>query len=321
MLYQLKTIFYLLKEKGSPYQLKGDFPFAQDYLDYLEIECALAPRTVEEYCRDLQLFKEYMEKEFFPRGLKPEEVKAGHLRSFLAYLQEKRHNDARARNRKVSSLRSYFTFLNLQEYLERKGNPLKTFKNTKTKKALPLFLTAEEARTLIKASRVNSKLPYRDYAMMRLFLQTACRSSELVTLEREKVDLENGWVRIMGKGGKERILPLTESTARALEDYLQRRLPATPHITRVFLNHRGEPVTRRGVQMIFDRICREAGLLKPNLSVHKLRHTCLSLLLKEGVDLVTLKEIAGHADIGSTEIYLHVTPRELFKGMKKHPLG
>jgi len=128
-------------------------------------------------------------------------------------------------------------------------------------------------------------------------------------------------VLFKGKGDKQRIIPLSKSTLRALGEYLQKRLPASSKNKHIFLNNRGEPITPRGVQLLFKRICKEAEILRPELSVHKLRHTCLTLLLREGVDIVTLKEIAGHDDIGSTEIYLHVTDEEVRLAVKKHPLG
>jgi integrase/recombinase XerC len=184
-----------------------------------------------------------------------------------------------------------------------------------------VFLNLEEAEALIKASRMDSIRPYRDHAMIRLFLQTGLRLDELVRLERSDINLREGYIRVRGKGDKERLLPLTEATARALQEHLERLLPASPQIEKVFLNQRGQPITWRGVQMIFDRICRQAGLVRPGLSPHKLRHTCLTLLLREGVDLMTLKELAGHASISSTAVYAHVDLDDVRNAVEKHPLG
>lgn len=315
---------HTVKEKSSSYLDKADLlPYGQEYIDYLDIERGLARRTMEEYWQDLFLFIEYMNKNN-PKGnapLKLQEITTDSIRGFLTYLKEERDNGPGARNRKLASLRSYFEFLVSSEYLEGKKDPTRKIRNAKKPKTLPVFLSIEESDALIKAARINSKLPYRDYAMIRLFLQTACRVSELIGLETEDIDFSEEHILLKGKGDKERYIPLTESTSLALKDYLERRLPASQDINKVFLNHRGVPITRRGVQTVFNRTCKEAGLLKPNLSAHKLRHTCLTLLMREGVDVVTLMELAGHADISSTEIYIHVTQKDVRIAIDKHPLG
>lgn len=128
-------------------------------------------------------------------------------------------------------------------------------------------------------------------------------------------------MRLIGKGNKERQVPLTEKTCRALEEYLKVRRPVSERERAVFLNKDGRAISRRGVQKLFERICVKAGLSRPGLFVHKLRHTCLTLLLQVGVDLVTLKEIAGHEHVSTTEIYLHVTQEEVRNAIEKHPLG
>ena len=157
--------------------------------------------------------------------------------------------------------------------------------------------------------------------MMQLFLQTGLRLDELTQLEKGDINLEEEYVRVRGKGDKERLVPLTETTIKALQTHLERMLPRAPEIKKVFLNQHGYPITTRGVQMVFDRICGAANLIKKGLSPHKLRHTCLALLYREDVDLMTLKELAGHDDIGSTEIYAHVDMGDVRKAVEKHPLG
>ncbi len=338
---------YTVKEKSSSYLDKADLlPYGQEYIDFLDIERGLARRTIEEYWQDLILFIQYMQEhnressneynegvskdsskednnednKSYEGSVRLEDITTGSIRGFLSYLRDERDNSTRGRNRKLASLRSYFEFLESSEYLEGK-DPTRKIRNARIPKTLPVFLSMEECDALIKASRINSKLPYRDYAMIRLFLQTGCRVSELNGVETEDINFSEEHVLLRGKGNKERYIPLTESTLMALKDYLGRRLPASPDIKKVFLNHRGVPITRRGIQTVFNRTCKEAGLLKPNLSAHKLRHTCLTLLMREGVDVVTLMEIAGHADIGSTEIYIHVTQKDVRIAIARHPLG
>ncbi len=243
------------------------------------------------------------------------------MRDFLSCMVEERKNGPRARNRKLAVLRSYFKFLVTLGVIKYNQNPTRRVMKAKEPQRLPVILSLEEAEALIKVSRLDSIRPYRDHAMIRLFLQTGLRLDELVQLERDDINLAEGHVLVRGKGDKERLLPLTEATTRALNEHLQRILPASPQVKKVFLNQRGEPITWRGVQMIFDRICRQACLEKPHLSPHKLRHTCLTLLLREGVDIMTLKELAGHEHISSTEIYAHVDMSDVRHAVEKHPLG
>lgn len=297
-------------------------PYQQEYVDYLEIECGYQPLSIKSYLLDLRVFFRYLrDKHFDQDEIDPELIRPEHIRAFLAYLVEERGNGPSARNRKMAALSNYFKFLVLHGWLKYNQNPARRIKKARLPKRLPVFLNLEEAEALIKASRMDSIRPYRDHAMIRLFLQTGLRLDELVRLERSDINLREGYIRVRGKGDKERLLPLTEATARALQEHLERLLPASPQIEKVFLNQRGQPITWRGVQMIFDRICRQAGLVRPGLSPHKLRHTCLTLLLREGVDLMTLKELAGHASISSTAVYAHVDLDDVRNAVEKHPLG
>jgi site-specific recombinase XerD len=198
------------------------------------------------------------------------------------------------------------------------SNPTRRLRNVKTARKLPVFLNLEEAEAILTASK-DSKFPERDYAMMKLFLQTGCRLSELVGLELSQINLKEMYVRYLGKGSKERIVPLTESTSQAIRDYLAVRRPKTQSCKQVFLNNFGGAIAGESVQLYFKTICDKAGIEHKNLSIHKLRHTCFTLLLKAGVDIATIKEIAGHDDINTTSIYLHVTQNEVRAAMEKHP--
>ena len=301
---------------------KQFIPYQQEYKDYLEIECGYQPRTIVGYLEDLRVFFRFLHEYHFPatQEVDPTRVNQEHLRAFLAYLEEERSNSPYARNRKLASIKNYYKFLVLHGWMDKKDNPSRRLRKAKVPHKLPVVLSLDEAEALLKASR-KSFLPYRDHAMLRLFLQTGLRLDELLQLENEDINLQERYVIVRGKGDKERMLPLTQATATALAEHLERRLPPYPPSEKVFINHRGKPLTWRGVQRIFDRLCEDAGVVRPGLSPHKLRHTCLTLLLREGVDLMTLKELAGHEDIGSTEIYAHVDLSDVRKTVEKHPLG
>lgn len=303
-------------------------PYLQEYQDYLEIECGNQPRSINAYLIDLRVFFAYLHDKNIshdqtdPAQSNPLLVTPEHMRDFLAYLAEERNNGPRARNRKMAAIKNYYNFLITSGILTNKKNPTRRIKKIKEPKKLPVFLTLEEAEALIKASRIDSIRPYRDHAMMRLFLQTGLRLDELVQLERGHINLQEEYILVLGKGNQERMLPLTPATTEALSEHLERSIPAEPpphH--KVFRNHHNQPITWRGVQKIFERICKQAGITKPGLSPHKLRHTCLTLLLREGVDMITLAELAGHKDIDSTLIYAHVDLSDVRKTVEKHPLG
>jgi len=303
-------------------------PHCQEYLDYLEIECGNQPRSIEAYLIDLRLFFHFLREKGIareqtdPAQCHTGQVRPEHLRAFLAYLAEERDNGPLARTRKLAAIRNYFGFLFLTGRFKNKKNPTLRLPKIQKPHKLPIFLNREEAETLLKVSRLDSIHPYRDYAMMRLFLQTGLRLDELVQLERRHINLPEEYVFVRGKGDRERLLPLSEATIAALREHLERTIPFDPPPEqKVFRNHRGQPLTWRGVQMIFERICKQAGLTKPGLSPHKLRHTCFTLLLREGVDIMVLKELAGHKDINSTDVYAHVDMGDVREAVEKHPLG
>jgi len=295
------------------------FSYSSEFFDYLEIELGYSPASQRGVADDMRLFFFFLQLEYPEIGAITE-IKEEHIRSFLAFLKDVRYNQPATRNRKLATLRIYFSFLKSEGLLGRQKNPVRNLRFAKKPKKLPVYLTREEAEKMLKAASIDTSFPFRDQAIMYLFLQTGCRLQELVQLSREDVDLKERLVRYWGKGESERQVPLTERTVRVLGNHLECRPPwqQSPYL---FLNFYGVPLGKRGVQLLFHRIRKKAGVDRPGLTVHKLRHTCLTLLLKEGVGIAVLQELAGHRDIGSTEIYTHVAQEELRRAMKKHPLG
>ena len=296
-----------------------DFPYRKEYGDHLLIERGVSVATVSGYGLDLELFFGYLTGQL--KGeVAPEQIEPVQVLGFLTHSARERGNAAKTRNRKLAALKSYFNYLERYGKLGEAENPVKRFQSVRTPKRLPVYFTREESEALLEAAS-SFRYPLRNVAMFRLFLQTGCRIGELLTLDLNRLDLKSRTVRLIGKGNKERMVPLTENTCRALSDYLNVRKPVLDKETAVFLSKDGKAISRRGVQKLFERICEEAGLARPGLSIHKLRHTCLTLLLQQGVDLVTLKQIAGHENISTTEIYLHVSQQEVRSAIEKHPLG
>lgn len=300
--------------------IENGFPYSDKYHNYLEVELNLAESTVKSYMREISVFASWAEENFFAQGFASEQLETCHIRRYLAHLKNQQGNGSATRNRKLAALKSYYAFLYLHEYITGES-PVHCVKRAKEPKPLPVYLTLEEAKALLKASRIKSRMPERDYAMVNFLLLTGCRSGELIDLRVEDVDFKDRAVRFMGKGSKERLVPLTGRTIQALENYLAVRKPATGHIRNLFLSNKGTPVAGNTLRRIIQRSCREAAITKPYLSTIKMRHTCLTLLLKENVDLVILKEIAGHKTIRTTVRYTHVAQNELREAIKKHPLG
>lgn len=287
-----------------------------NFLNYLEVEKGFSPGTVAGYRTDLLVFFRFLQEVAEEKPQKLQEIEKKHLRAFLAYLKRERNNGPAAMNRKIAALSSFCKFLLQEESLEK--DPTEGLTRVKGEKKLPQYLSEKEARELLATVKKTSKFPERDYAIFLLFLQTGCRLSELAELTLENLDLEEGKVRFLGKGGKERIVPLLDETRAALCQWLGKRGVGKPG-DRVFLNRYGNPLGKRGIQQNLRRFLERGGIYRPGLSVHKLRHTCLTLLLKSGVNLKVLKEIAGHTTISTTEIYTHVTGEEISDSLKKHP--
>jgi len=299
---------------------KGYLEALENYLAYLEIERGLSPGTVEGYRQDLKLLEKFLSNEIFQgENWSVTNIKGSHLRAFLRYVYGERKNGTAALNRKIAAISGFFKFLCNEPEYSIEENPAQSLTRRKEEKKLPQYLTLEEADKLLQTIKKTSRFPERDYAIFALFLQTGCRLSELAELEIEQIRLKEGYIRFRGKGAKERAVPLAESTKEALEKWLKKREPGKS-TRRVFLNRYGDPLGKRGIQTNLKRFLKKAGLERPGLSVHKLRHTCLTLLLKSGVNIKALKEIAGHTSISTTEIYTHISGEEIVENMKKHPL-
>jgi integrase/recombinase XerC len=301
---------------------KADYPYHDQYFEYMLIERCVTMATVQGYNYDLELFFGYLEGATGGKGLMPEQIDHADIIGFFNAMAVKRNNQARTRNRKLAALRSYFVFLELNNLLKGEPNPVRPFRKSATGKNVPIYFSKEEVQKFLDAA-FSGRYPHRDYAMFLLVLQTGCRIGELLGMKIGDFDFKSRTVRVIGKGDKERLLPLTEKTCQALQAYLACtwRKPKDKNEQYIFLNKNNQPISRRGIQKCFEQVCKKAGLTRRGLSIHKLRHTCLTLLMRQGVDLVTLQLLAGHEDIGTTAIYLHVSSKQTEEAMARHPLG
>jgi len=253
-------------------------------------------------------------------SFEPTLITPGHIRRYLAYLKNERGNSPATRNGHLAALGSYYLFLVCHGYIEAEDNPTLLIRRARVPRRLPIFLTGEEAQALLRIAAGGAQ-PERNLALLRVMLQTGLRVGELLSLRIGDLDFKERTLFVQGKGDRQRKVPLTHHTYLALKAYLEVRNPASPQISSLFLDGQGKPLTREELRNWFKKLCQEAGIDKPGLSVRHLRHTCLTLLLHVGADLMALKKLAGHKTIRTTQVYTGVTQTQLREAMKKHPLG
>jgi len=288
--------------------------YADQFLNHLRVERGLSGNTILAYSQDLEKFFAFLEKE----NLTPLDVTREHLSTYLDTLDSILSKRSAARN--LSALKQFFRFLVSTGTLE--ASPARLLNAPKIPLRLPSILTPAEVELLLAQPDPSTLLGNRDRAMLELLYATGLRVSELVKLKIRNINLEAGFVRTMGKGSKERMVPMGAKAIDALKEYL---LDWRPVLLKrrtssyVFLNLRAAPMTRQGFWKIIRQYGKQAGILK-RISPHLLRHSFASHLLEFGADLRAVQVMLGHADISTTQIYTHVT-RERLKEIhaKSHP--
>ena len=260
-----------------------------------------APMTVQAYRRDLVQIEERLGKPLA-------RATTDDLQTHLAELRADGLAPATIA-RRLSATRSFFAHLVLLG--TREDNPAAEIEPPKRRRKLPRTLSPREAERLIEAAAGTSPRALRDSALVELLYGAGLRVSEAVGLERAGVDLEERIVRCIGKGNKERIVPIGRSAADALRRYLSRGRPYLDRRFRpeLFLNAKGGPLTRAGAFLILRKVAEKAGLEPDRVHPHLLRHSFATHLLEGGADLRSVQEMLGHADLATTEVYLHVTDK------------
>ncbi len=239
---------------------------------------------------------------------------------FMNYVADERSNMSSTRQRKSSSLKSFFNYLTVHEKLLTE-NPTENLTPPKSKKALPHFLSLEQSIELLNA--VDGPDQERDRCMLTLFLNCGMRLSELVGINISDVLRNNNTLRILGKGNKERIVYLNQACLEAINSYLAVR-PKDGVIDRsaLFLSSRKQRISPKTVQFIVKKYLAKIGLGGPGYSVHKLRHTAATLMYRYGdVDIRVLQDILGHENLGTTEIYTHTSDQQMEAAVNSNPLA
>ncbi|MFV2073211.1 MAG: site-specific tyrosine recombinase XerD, partial [Thermoanaerobaculales bacterium] len=285
-----------------------------EYLAHLAVERNLSPRTIESYTRDLRQFAAWLDRE----GLTLDGVERATLRNYLGRRRDQ-GLAARSAARALSTLRSFFRFMVHTGALT--ADPTANLRSPSLWQTVPHALTEDEIDALLGAPDTGSTLGLRDRAMIETLYATGLRVSELVGLTVDRLRLDPGFVRVLGKGSKERLVPLGGSAIAWLDDYLQRARPELNRrrLPELFLNHRGGILTRQGFWKILRGHAVRAGITAP-LSPHVVRHSFATHLVEHGADLRAVQMMLGHASLTTTEIYTHVA-RERLRRLydEKHP--
>lgn len=286
---------------------------ASGFLDFLGRERHLSPHTCRAYGTDLSQFETYLKDRVPRKGWN--DLTRNDIRAFLGYLNQEGFSRGSI-GRKLAAVRTFLSHLCRVGDLDQ--NPALQVSPPKVEKRLPSHLSLEEARAAIESVDPTDALGARDRAMLELLYGSGLRLRELVGLTLDRVDLDAGVVKVVGKGNKERIVPIGRQAAAALGRCLSDRGPARGDETHVFLTRTGRPLSASGAQ---DRVVRH--LLRATgrkLGPHALRHTFATHLLDAGADLNAVKEMLGHASLSTTQVYTHVSVERLKRAYRQaHP--
>lgn len=275
--------------------MKGN-AILQDYSYYLKVERGMSPNTVAAYCRDVALFLD-------SRGCSPSETDSAQIESYMASRADSL--GSRSQARMLSALRSFFDWLILEG--ERGDNPCDRLDQPKIGRHLPDVLSVGEVDAIMESVNLSAPSGLRDRAILEILYGCGLRVSEACSLRISRVYLDEGFVRVIGKGDKERLVPMGEMARKAFADYLAVRPEASSrqYDDVAFLNRFGFPMSRVAVFNIVKRQALLAGVRK-NISPHTFRHSFATHLIENGADLRVVQEMLGHESILTTEIYTHI---------------
>lgn len=305
-----------------------------EFLNYLSVVRSKSELTVLEYASDLRLFFRFM---LIYRGIVPKDtefekidisfidldfiktVKISDAYAFLSYCRSERKNDSASIARKVSSLRAFFKYLcvKMKQIPE---NPMEELESPKLKKSLPKYLSLDESIQLLES--IDGRDKERDYAIITLFLNCGLRLSELCSLNYTDIK-SDGTMTVTGKGNKERTIYLNDMCVNAVKEYMKvRPVDGVKDKYALFLSNRKSRISPKTVQHIVEKFIEKSGLGDRGYSTHKLRHTAATLMYqKGGVDVLLIKDILGHENLATTEIYTHIVDEQLKDAVSSNPLN
>lgn len=308
----------------------------EDYLNYMETIRGKSPNTVKEYFFDIRIFLRFLKTRYrlVEKNTPLEEIEIydididfikrvtiQDLHAFISFVDKNRGNGNYAKARKVASIRSFFDYLHTKINLIEK-NPANNLEFPKTDNRQPVYLTLEQAKSLLDTinNNPNELFRKRDYAIVALFLNCGLRLSELVSIDIHKIKEDT--LTVIGKGNKERTIYLNEACKEALNDYIKIRPKDVKDEKALFLSKRKNRISTRAVQHMIDKYLEKTGLDPSIYSTHKLRHTAATLMYKYGnVDIRALQDILGHENVATTQIYTHIDDERLREAVNSNPLS
>jgi integrase/recombinase XerC len=285
--------------------------YQEEFMRYLSAERGVSEHTLRAYRKDLDAFFAYT-------GTRPEETDMVDVRGFVAGLISSGLKKSTA-GRRLASIRSFFRFLHREGYI--RANPAKLVSTPKQPKLLPKFLTVDDVFSLVEKPDGVGFLPVRDKAILELLYSSGLRVSELTGLNAEDLNMKEGFVKVRGKGRKERIVPVGRKAVSALKTYMIERALLKKKDQALFLNRSGTRLTDRGARRIVVKYAR-AVLLDSRIGPHTLRHTFATHLLQGGADLRVIQELLGHSSLSTTQKYTHLDITHLMDVYDRaHPLA
>lgn len=293
------------------------------FINYLKLEKSLSENTINSYLYDLKLFTEYLDEKRDNINIKDIDEKT--LIEFISYAgklinkREKKYSE-KSIYRLISVLKSFFKYLSAEDII--KDNPAENLDSPKVSRMLPAVLTVDEVNKLLESVDLKVRFGLRDRAMLETMYASGLRVSEVTNLEISNIFFDDGFLRIFGKGSKERIVPIGRSALGYIEKYIndeRNTLKNKDSYNYVFLNFRGRMMTRMAVWNIIKKHSISAGI-KKEIHPHTLRHTFATHLLEGGADIRIIQEMLGHSDISTTQIYTHIDKEYLIEIHKSfHP--
>lgn len=283
-----------------------------EFCKYLLIDKKYSNNTITSYHTDLMKYYEFNKNKNINNITKKD------IKDYINYLKKQKLND-KSISRNISSIRAFYKFLLVEKYIT--NNPMLDISLPKVKKSLPDTLSIEEVDKLLDI-KLNNHYDYRNKAILELMYATGIRASEVVNLKVNDIDLDMALLRTIGKGNKERIVPLGDYACKFLKEYIfnyRAYLLKKEQTDYLFLNNHGKKLTRQGLFKIIKKIGQEKDL---TFSPHTLRHSFASHLLQNGADLISIQQMLGHSDVSTTQIYTHISNEQLKKNYQDfHPHG
>ena len=275
--------------------------YIAQYLEYLEIERGLSYNTIDAYRRDLTLFCEFLQENHLEEL---DDIKRADINSYLKFLRDKSYNPSSI-TRVIASIRGWFNWLSTNEITPH--NPALSIEQPKLLKKLPKVLSIQEINSIL-----DKHLSIFEKAVVELLYASGLRVSELVDIQLQNIDLNSNYVRCIGKGSKERVIPIGNRANNAIKEYLKQRDFITKKFNLntkfLFLLENGKKATRQDVYTLIQKLGQE---IDKDISPHTLRHSFATHLLENGADLRVVQELLGHSDVSTTQLYTHVSKKRL----------